>query len=401
MHKPWKKFALVSLALVLAVANLSCGGGSSDPTPPPPPPPGPVNAALTQFASGFVDPLGFVQMNDSTNRFLVLEQRGTIRIIQNGSVVATPFLDIQARVTFNAGGETGLLGIALHPQFAQNRKFYLNYTTNRLTGGLQSVIAEYQVSTTDPNRADPATERILLQVNQPFSNHKGGQLAFGPDGFLYIAFGDGGDQGDPLQNGQNPQTLLGKILRIDVNTTSPGKQYGIPPTNPFASGASGQPEVWAFGLRNPWRFSFDTADGRLFAGDVGQDNFEEIDIIQRAGNYGWNIMEGLHCFSPPTACNQSGLLLPIFEYNHNDGSSAVIGGFVYRGAAIPTLQGAYVFGDLTSNNIWFLRETSPGAWSRTTLLSITRNISSFGQDQAGELYVLDYNAGVVLKLTPQ
>src|SRR6185295_8678329 len=213
MHKPWKKFALVSLALVLAVANLSCGGGSSDPTPPPPPPPGPVNAALTQFASGFVDPLGFVQMNDSTNRFLVLEQRGTIRIIQNGSVVATPFLDIQARVTFNAGGETGLLGIALHPQFAQNRKFYLNYTTNRLTGGLQSVIAEYQVSTTDPNRADPATERILLQVNQPFSNHKGGQLAFGPDGFLYIAFGDGGDQGDPLQNGQNPQTLLGKILR--------------------------------------------------------------------------------------------------------------------------------------------------------------------------------------------
>ena len=398
MHTPWKKFALVSVAVVLAVANLSCGGSSNNPAPPPPPPPGPVNAALTQFASGFVDPVGLVQVAGSSNRFLVLEQRGTIRIIQNGAVLATPFLDIQSIVT--SGGETGLLGIALHPQFAQNRRFFLNYTTSRF-GALQSIIAEYQVSLTDPNRADPTTERILIQLNQPFDNHNGGQLAFGPDGFLYIAFGDGGDAGDPLRNGQNLQTLLGKILRIDVNSTSTGKQYGIPATNPFASGANGLAEIWAFGLRNPWRFSFDTAGGRLFAGDVGQDSFEEIDIIQRGGNYGWNTMEGAHCFNPPSACNQSGLLLPIFEYNHNDGSSAVIGGFVYRGAAIPTLQGAYVFGDLTSNNIWFLRESPPGIWSRTLLLATGRTISSFGQDQAGEMYVLDYNAGLVLKLTPQ
>jgi glucose/arabinose dehydrogenase len=393
-----KNLALVAAVLVLIVFTQSCGGGSDDSeNPPPPPPPGPVTATLTSIASGFVDPLGFAQPNDGTGRFFIVEQRGTIRIIQNGSVVAAPFLDIQALV--EDGGELGLLGLAFHPQFAQNRRFYLNYTTTRLTGGLQSVIAEYHASQTDPNRAE-TTERILLQVNQPFANHNGGQLAFGPDGFLYIALGDGGDGGDPLNNGQRLNTLLGKILRIDVNgNNSANGQYGIPADNPFIADTSAQPEIWAFGLRNPWRFSFDRVGGRLFCGDVGQNAFEEIDIIVRGGNYGWRIMEGAHCFNPSSGCNQSGLILPIAEYSHSEGE-AVIGGFVYRGTAIPALQGAYVFADFSFGTIWMLRETSSGTWTRTQLLDTNRTISAFGQDQAGEIYVLDYASGTVLRLSP-
>lgn len=400
LNRKYKNFALILAVLTLAIVTQNCGGGSGDSgSNPPPPPPGPVNAALTSIATGFTDPVGLVPANDGTSRFFVLEQAGRIRIIQNGSVVATPFLDIQTRV--ESGGETGLLGMALHPQFAQNRRFFLNYTTTRLTGGLQSVIAEYQVSATDPNRADLA-ERILIQINQPFANHNGGQLAFGPNGFLYIAFGDGGNGGDPLNNAQSLQTLLGKILRIDVNgTNGPNGQYGIPADNPFVTDASAQPEIWAFGLRNPWRFSFDTNGGRLFAGDVGQDNFEEIDIIVGGGNYGWRIMEGAHCFNPPSGCNPSGLVPPIFEYSHGDDGTTVIGGFVYRGPAITQLQGAYIFGDFSSGRIWTLRETSPGSWTRTLLISSGRTISSFGQDPAGEVYVLDYDNGVVLRLSPQ
>jgi glucose/arabinose dehydrogenase len=393
-----KKIAGLLAVLALTLLTQNCGGGNgSGNNPPPPPPPGPLTITLASVATGFVNPLGLVPANDNSNRLFVLEQRGTIRIIQNGSVLATPFLDIQNRV--EAMDEKGLLGMALHPQFAQNRRFFLNYTTGRLTGGLQSVIAEYQASAADPNRAD-LTERILFTVNQPFDNHNGGQLGFGPDGFLYIAFGDGGSAGDPLNNGQSRQTLLGKILRIDVNgTNSSNGQYGIPANNPFASGANGMPEIWALGLRNPWRFSFDTNGGRLFAGDVGQDNFEEIDIIIGGGNYGWRTMEGMHCFNPASGCIQTGLILPITEYNHNEGR-AVIGGFVYRGTAIPQLQGQYIFGDLTSGTIWRLQETSPGVWSRTTLHSSGRTISSFGQDLAGELYVLDYDNGVVLRISP-
>jgi glucose/arabinose dehydrogenase len=391
-----RKLALLLAALVLIVATQSCGGGTDDPVNPPPPPPGPITATLNAIATGFVNPLGIVQPNDGSGRFFVLEQRGMIRIIQNGAVVGTPFLDIQSIV--EDGGELGLLGLAFHPQFAQNRRFYLNYTTTRLTGGLQTVIAEYLASQTNPNQADTA-ERILLQINQPFDNHNGGQLAFGSDGFLYIALGDGGGGGDPANNGQRLDTLLGKILRIDVNgNNSSNGQYGVPANNPFVSGG-GQPEIWAFGLRNPWRFSFDTVSGRLFCGDVGQNEFEEIDIIVRGGNYGWRVMEGAHCFSPSSGCNQSGLILPIAEYSHSEGE-AVIGGFVYRGTAIPSLQGLYVFGDLSSGNIWTLRETSSGTWTRTLLLTTTRTISSFGQDQAGEIYVLDYVNGIVLRLSP-
>jgi len=332
--------------------------------------------------------------DDNTGRMFIVEQGGTIRIATNGSLAATPFLDIASKV--HSGGEMGLLGLAFHPQFPQNHLFYVHY--DRMSGGqLQSVIAEYHVSASDVNQADPNSERIVLTVDQFFSNHKGGQIVFGPDGFLYIGLGDGGSEGDPLGNGQNLQTLLGKMLRIDVDQQSGGNQYAIPVDNPFVSGG-GLPEIWAYGFRNPWRFSFDRDGGRLFVGDVGQDAYEEIDIATSGGNFGWNTMEGMHCFNPSTGCDISGLTLPIAEYSHSEGD-AVMGGFVYRGSAISSLVGAYVMADYSSDTIWRLTE-SHGAWTRTNLMQSQKNISSFGQDVTGELYVADYG-GSVLKIVAQ
>ncbi len=396
MSPAWNKLALLLLLIACVVVNESCGGNYNTPPPPTPTDPGTPNVTLTTFVTGLALPVGFSPANDGSGRFFVLEQSGKIRVIQNGALLATPFLDISQKI--ESGGEKGLLGLALHPQFISNRHFYVNYT-RRVAGQLQSIIAEYSALAANANLADPNSERILLTLNQPFDNHNGGQLAFGPDAFLYLGFGDGGSGGDPMNNGRNKFVLLGKILRIDVNTTSAGKQYGIPPDNPFAI-SGGAPEVWAYGLRNPWRFSFDSS-GRLFAGDVGQDKFEEIDIIVKGGNYGWNIMEGLHCFNPPSGCDQSGLILPITEYDHTAGDITVIGGYVYGGTSIRQLQGAYIFGDFGSGRIWILRENPPGTWTRSLLLSSGKLISSFGQDVAGEIYVVDYSGGSVLKLVAQ
>jgi glucose/arabinose dehydrogenase len=342
--------------------------------------------------------LGLEQANDGSGRLFVVEQGGTIRIIQNGSVLSQPFLDISSKVI--TGGEMGLLGVTFHPNFQQSGKLYVNYVRSS-SGQIQSVIAEYQLLASNPNQADPASERILLTVNQVgnFNNHKAGQLAFGPDGFLYFGLGDGGSEGDPSGNGQNTQTLLGKLMRIDVDATSPGLQYRVPPDNPFAGGG-GLPEIWAFGFRNPWRFSFDRTTGRLFLGDVGQDSFEEVDIVTKGGNYGWNIMEGFHCFNPPSGCNMTGLVPPIAEYSHAEGN-AIIGGYVYHGAAIPALQGAYVFGDLGSGKIWALTQTSPNTFTRTLLATTGKFTSSFGQDQSGELYLVDYGGGNIFKIVAQ
>lgn len=357
---------------------------------PAPAPTGPPPALqLNAFVSGLASPVGMESAHDGSGRLFVLEQAGKIRVMRSGALVATPFLDVTAKVI--SGGELGLLGLAFHPNYASNRKFYVNYT-RPLGSQWETVIAEYLVSAANPDQADPAIERILLTVAQPFSNHKGGQMAFGPDGFLYVAFGDGGSAGDPLGNGQNLQTLLGKILRIDVNATSAGRAYAIPPDNPFATGG-GAPEIFAYGFRNPWRFSFDSATGTLFAGDVGQDSFEEVDIVQKGANYGWNIMEGSHCFKPATGCNMTGLTLPIIDYGRDQGGT-VIGGFVYRGAAIPGLVNAYVFGDFLSGRIWGLRQNSSGTWERTELAATGKNISSFGRDENGELYVVDYSGAV-------
>lgn len=380
------------MTLLLTSFLTGCGSKST----PPPITGGPIPAlVLTPVVSGLTSPVDLQFPNDGTGRMFVVQQRGSIRIVANGTVASAPFLDITAKVNF--GGEMGLLGLAFHPQFTQNHLFYIHYDRS-IAGQIQSVIAEYQVSATDPNQGDPASERILLTVDQPFGNHKGGQIVFGPDGFLYIGFGDGGSGGDPMGNGQNLQTLLGKMLRIDVNSQNGGKQYAIPPSNPFANGG-GLPEIWAYGLRNPWRFSFERAGTRMFVGDVGQDKFEEVDILEAGKNYGWNVMEGLHCYNPSSGCTMTGLTMPIVEYPHTDGE-AVMGGFVYRGTAISGLSGTYIFGDYVSGTMWKLVESPPGTWTRTTVLSTGRNISSFGQDTAGELYVVDYS-GSVLKLTPQ
>jgi glucose/arabinose dehydrogenase len=384
-------FVLWGVALILP---FGCGGGGSGsgtfqsgPQP---------QLSLVSFVSGFTSPVGMEAPNDGTGRLFVVQQGGTIRIIQGGSLLTAAFLDITSKV--ESGGEEGLLGLAFHPNFGiTNRRFFVNYT-RRVAGQLQTIISEFAASAADPNLAD-LTERQLLVVNQPFVNHNGGQLAFGPDGFLYIGLGDGGGTGDPSGNGQSLTTFLGKILRIDVDSSpASGKEYAIPFDNPFISGG-GLPEIWAFGLRNPWRFSFDPLTSRLFAGDVGQDSFEEVDLITRRGNFGWKTMEGNHCFFPSTGCDMTGLILPITEYPHDaTGGTAVIGGFFYRGANIPALVGTYIFGDLSSGHVWSLREDALGNWQRTLMLTHNLTVSAFGRDTAGELYLVDYGNGAILRV---
>jgi glucose/arabinose dehydrogenase len=370
-------------ALLLYGFAMGCGDGSLKTSPP-------ASISTQLVVSGLSRPLDLEQPGDGSGRLFVVEQGGTVRIIQNGSLLPQTFLNVTSKVMVE--GEMGLLGLAFHPNFRTNRKFYVNYVRNA-SGQFQSVIAEYMASVANPNQSDPASERILLTVDQVsnFTNHKAGQLAFGPDGFLYFGLGDGGGAGDPFGHGQNTQTLLGKMMRIDVDAISPGRQYSIPPDNPFVAGG-GLPEIWAYGFRNPWRFSFDRSTNRVFVGDVGENNFEEIDLLQKGGNYGWNTMEGQHCFSPPTGCNMAGLILPIAEYSHQEGD-AVIGGFVYHGS-IPALRGAYIFGDLGTGKIWELQEMSPNNWTRTQLLQSGLTISSFGQDATGELYVVDFSGSV-------
>jgi glucose/arabinose dehydrogenase len=331
----------------------------------------------------------------------VVEQAGRIRILDNGAIRPAPFLDI-ASVTpprLLAGGERGLLSVAFPPGFAAKRYFYVCYTRSP-DGAI--VVARYRLSAGDNNAADPASEEVILVVLHPvFGNHNGGQLAFGTDGYLYIGTGDGGGGGDPDRNGQNPATMLGKLLRIDVESgTAP---YAVPPGNPFVGRATYRPEIWALGLRNPWRFSFDRGTGDLYIADVGQDTIEEIDF-QPAGdpgghNYGWRIMEGDRCFPPGTAgCDRTGLTLPVFVYDHSLGCS-VTGGHVYRGAAFPSLQGIYLFGDYCSGRIWGLKKNG-AAWENTLLLAPAPapNISTFGEDEAGNVYVANHASGDLLKI---
>jgi glucose/arabinose dehydrogenase len=377
--------ALFTVAALLA----GCGGVNHPSTS--------ASISLQPIATGFSSPLDLEQPPDNSGRLFVVEQGGLVKILQSGTVLPQAFLDLSSKIVPNfSGTEMGLLGITFHPAFELNRKFYVNYVRMN-AGQFQSVISEFQASPANPNVADPASERILLVVNQVsnFPNHKAGQLAFGPDGFLYFGLGDGGGGGDPFGHGQDTNILLGKIMRIDVNTTSLGLPYAIPPDNPLVNGG-GRPEIFAFGFRNPWRFSFDRATSRLFVADVGQDKFEEIDIVQKGGNYGWNIMEGMHCFNPPTGCNMTGLQLPIVEIQHPE-AQAVIGGFAYHGTLLQGLQNRYIFGDL-NGKIWTLKEGPPGTFTRMLLDDTGLTISSFGQDQSGELYVLDIGNGRVLKV---
>jgi glucose/arabinose dehydrogenase len=399
----WTRVCCGSFAASALLLISGCGGSSSSVnTSPPPPPPPTAQFDLTQVANGFSTPLDVQQPADSSGRLFVVEQNGHIQIIQgDGTRASTPFLDVTGRAGFTFGGETGLLGLALHPQYAQNHRFFVNYTRN--TGAqLQSVIAEFTASPTNANFADPATENILLTLDQPFTNHNGGGLAFDQAGYLYIAFGDGGSGGDPQCNGQNINVLLGKILRIDVDSPpATGLNYAIPPSNPFVN-QTGRDEIWLYGLRNPFRFSFDSATGNLWIGDVGQDTYEEVDLLtpqQGGANLGWNLREGTHAY-PATTCSQTGNTLtdPIFDYDHSNGDATVIGGYVYHGQKIPVLAGSYVFGDFISGRVWSLTQSGQ-SWTRTLLLTTAANdLAAIGQDQAGELYVARYLSGSIERL---
>jgi glucose/arabinose dehydrogenase len=343
-------------------------------------------------ASGLTQPVYITQPADGSGRLFIVEQPGRIRIFKPGiGLLSTPFLDITGRVIF--GGEQGLLSVAFHPNYASNGRLFVNYTSP--TGGLHSVIAEYRVSAGNPDIADLA-ETVLLTVPQPFSNHNGGLNLFGPDGLLYIGLGDGGGAGDPQGNGQRLSVLLGKILRIDVNHGSP---YTIPSTNPFTGVPGARGEIWAYGLRNPWRFSFDRATGRMFIGDVGQDSWEEIDLGGPGLNFGWNLAEGAHCYPPGASCSFAGLTLPVTEYDHSQGC-AVTGGYVYRGSRVPALAGKYLFGDFCGKEIWALSGNPRSRWTQSLIMQTNLSIASFGEDQSGEVYVVDLSGGVYVLTSP-
>ncbi len=335
-------------------------------------------------------PVGVTHASDGSGRLFVSDQRGLIYILRNGAVLPEPFLDISSRVKSDTY-EEGFLGLAFHPQYRTNGQFFVYY--NNRQGDV--VLARFNVSR-DPDRADANSESLLLTVTKPFSTHNAGQLAFGPDGYLYIGIGDGGGTGDPFGNAQNLRVLLGKILRLDVDH---GMPYAIPPTNPFVASTTARHEIWAYGLRNPWRFSFDRVTGNLYIGDVGQGNWEEINFQASAAsggqNYGWNVMEGKHCYPPGARCDSQAYTLPIVDYAHQ-GCSSVTGGYVYRGRLYP-LVGAYLYADYCQGQFWALTRTGE-TWVSTPLLDTQLLVSSFGEDEDGELYVTTVDPGGFYRL---
>jgi glucose/arabinose dehydrogenase len=357
--------------------------------------PSKIKLDLIPVARGLSAPLHVTHAGDGSGRLFVVEKAGRIRIISDGGLLREPFLDISP-IVLSRASEQGMFAVAFHPDYRANGIFFVHYTDQ----GGDTALVRYRVSA-DPSRADPASATKILGVEQPAANHNGGQIAFGPDGYLYIGLGDGGGAGDPQGNGQNRGSLLGKILRLDVDRGDP---YGIPSDNPFRTTAGARPEVWAQGLRNPWRFSFDRATGDLFIADVGQGILEEVDFQPGASkggeNYGWNSMEGSRCFRPTTGCNRAGLALPIAEYSHDLGCS-ITGGFRYRGQAVPTFGTTYFFGDYCSGRLWGLAPGPGGTWNLAQLLDTKLGISSFGEDEQGEIYVTDLGAGEVYRLTAQ
>jgi glucose/arabinose dehydrogenase len=352
-----------------------------------------ANIALSRVAGGLVEPLYVVQAPDATNRLFVVERRGRIQIVVNGAVQPTPFLDIESLVA-NDGSEQGMLGLAFHPNYATNGFFYVYYTANNW----DNTLVRYRVMSGDPNRADLNTRTQLFAIQDDFTNHNGGHLAFWPSGYLYIATGDGGSAGDPDNNAQNVGSLLGKLLRIDVNSGNP---YAIPSSNPYANRQGARGEIWALGLRNPWRFSFDRANNDLWIGDVGQGGWEEIDRqpggASGGANYQWSCREGTHVFDSGRSCVEGTPTGPIFEYDHSAGACSVTGGYVYRGAAIPGLVGTYVFGDFCSGRIWGLNFQN-NTWVRTELLNPGIALASFGEDRSGELYAVDIVGGEIHRI---
>ena len=349
-------------------------------------------------AVAFHEPLFLTHAGDGSDRIFVVERSGIIKVFPNRDDVdeAKVFLDISEQ-TNDEKGEMGLLGLAFHPQYADNGQFYVYYTRGAL-GELISRLSEYRVAVDDRDRADPASERVIMEVEQPSENHNGGSIAFGPDGLLYWGLGDGSPRLDSFHTAQNLESVLGAIVRIDVDGSTGGLPYAIPSDNPLTGNENGwREELWAWGLRNPWRFSFDRTTGTLWVGDVGQDLWEEVDIVEKGGNYGWSIIEGLHCFSPKEDCDEEGLIPPVVEFGRELGSS-VIGGYVYRGPRLLRLQGTYVYGDFGSRNIWGLRYAEGRVQEHAQIARSPSNISSFGEDEAGEVYVVNVIANSIYVL---
>jgi len=382
--------ACVALSLASGSGASACSGSG------PSGPPAGSGVGLQEVVSGLSFPLYLTTPPGDMARLFVVEKTGGIRIVKDGVLLPDPFLDLSAQVS--SGSEQGLLGLAFDPDYATTGRFVVHYTD--VAGN--TALARFQVSA-DPDRADPASGQVILTASQPYANHNGGQVTFGPDGFLYLGLGDGGSAGDPENRGQDLSDLLGSILRIDVRAGDP---YTLPLDNPFIAQPSARPEVWSYGLRNPWRFSFDRATGDLYIADVGQNQFEEIDVSLagegggKGVNYGWRIMEGAHCFQQ-TGCDQTGLTLPLLEYNHSQGCS-VTGGYVYRGSAIPAVQGHYFYADLCQRWVRSFRYAGGAATEETSwpTLSTGGTIVSFGEDAAGEMYILDAG-GRVSKIVPE
>ena len=401
-----KPTVIRAAVLALAVAASVAGAAAGTPA---------TKVGLEQLAIGLNQPVYLTHAGDGSGRLFVVEKPGRIRVFVNGQLLATPFLAIESRV--EAGDdEQGLLSVAFHPSYETNGRFFVYYTAGQADDA-RVVVAEYRASASDPNVAD-TPERVVLSVPHADSTrHNGGLVKFGPDGYLYVGIGDGGIQGDPTGNAQSLMTRLGKILRIDVDGDEP---YEIPPDNPFVSTQNAQGEIYAYGFRNPWRYSFDRETGELWLGDVGQFSFEEIDIVRKGGNYGWRVMEGEHCYPPGTECDMSGLELPVFEYAYDGsngvpsppsdpfGCSSITGGYVYRGTAIPELRGVYVFGDYCrrARQLFGIHEGDDTATAIEAGGGF-EPLTSFGEDEAGELYVLTDSApgylggsGRVLRIVP-
>lgn len=397
-----KKFYVFLLTITACSSGGGGGGANGGGSPPAPPNPNPPSSVQTQqvFAGVLLaSPTALRQAPNDDSRWFALNQGGVITVFDNDTQNASgsTFLDISGRV--NSGGERGLLGIAFHPDFANNGEVFVSYTA---PAPLTSVVSRFR--SLDSNQTlDPMSEEIILTVLQEQSNHNGGDIHFGPDGFLYIGLGDGGGGGDPNGNGQNTFSLLGSILRIDIDVV---KGYDIPIDNPFSanakcvqgSGAAPCPEIYAWGFRNPWRFSFDRATGDLWAGDVGQGAWEEVDRVELGENYGWNVREGAHCYPPGSSCSSAGLVDPITEYDRGNGRS-ITGGYVYRGSAIANLAGHYIFGDFASGRIWSVPANSPAGTTPTELADTSHPIAAFAEDLDGELYVVSYG-GTIHRIVP-
>lgn len=405
--------------IVALVAVAACSPGPSPSTlavptaPATPAPSGTASAAPSTAASGSFDPTGMTvdvavavdgfdspldvtNAGDGSGRLFVVEQAGRIRVVKDGALVERPFIDITGRIA--SGGERGLLGLAFHPDYPTDPRLFVNYTD--LDGN--TVISSFTFSGTDPDIADPDSETLLMHITQPFANHNGGAVEFGPDGMLHVATGDGGSGGDPQGNGQRLDTHLGKILRIDVDV-APGAAtaYAVPEDNPFVNQADAKPEIWLYGLRNPWRIRFDRENGDLWIGDVGQNAWEEIDVAragQKGLNYGWNTMEGAHCFSPQSGCDQTGLVLPVTEYENGVGC-AVIGGVVVRDPTQGRLDGGYLFGDACSDNLWLIDPAGEAMREPVIVAKMGRSLSSIGEAEDGSVFATSLGSGELLRIS--